>query len=58
MVNCILWHSRVLTLEKKKVEVISVTNDSKQTGNEEEEEEPDDDNFDEYLDWRSKKSFI
>ncbi|XP_019877543.1 zinc finger protein 830 [Aethina tumida] len=50
--------SRVLTLEKKKVEVISVTNDSKQTGNEEEEEELDDDNFDEYLDWRSKKSFI
>ncbi|KAF2896661.1 hypothetical protein ILUMI_09510 [Ignelater luminosus] len=48
--------SRVLTLERKKTEVISTVN--KETANpQNEQNSEDEDDFDEYLDWRSKRSF-
>ncbi|CAH0558958.1 unnamed protein product [Brassicogethes aeneus] len=49
--------SKVLEFEKKKEEVITVTSDLKPLEKMDEENDEAEDEFDEYLDWRSKKSF-
>lgn len=47
----------MLDLEKKKVKIISVSGEDKKLYTNEKDEEEPDDSFDEFLDWRAKKSF-
>ncbi|XP_076266162.1 zinc finger protein 830 [Rhynchophorus ferrugineus] len=50
--------NRVLDLEKKKEEIVTVLNDVKsETANENENDDDTEADFDEFLDWRAKKSF-
>ncbi|RZC35324.1 zinc finger protein 830, partial [Asbolus verrucosus] len=49
--------SKVLDLEKRKENIISLSNNSKIMDVEDESNEDDNEDFDEYLDWRSKKAF-
>ncbi|XP_072378674.1 zinc finger protein 830 [Diabrotica undecimpunctata] len=49
--------SRVLDLEKKKEEVVAQTNESRNQNSSIDNNEEVDDDFDEFLDWREKKSF-
>lgn len=48
---------RVLNLEKKKVEIVSSVINKENGTTEMDESSNTDEEFDEYLDWRSKKSF-
>lgn len=49
---------RVLDLEKKKVEIVSVSSEVKNIEiDENEEDDVDENEFDEFGDWRAKKSF-
>lgn len=49
--------SRVLDLEKKKQEVVAVPANQAQTSKEE-DSSGDENDFEEFVDWRSKKSFV
>jgi hypothetical protein len=49
--------SRVLDLEKKKENLISISNNTKVMDVDDESVEDENEDFDEYLDWRSKKAF-
>jgi zinc finger protein 830 len=49
--------SRVLDLEKKKENIISISNSTKVMDVDDESVEDENEDFDEYLDWRSKKAF-
>lgn len=49
--------SRVLNLERKKVEIMSTVSKPDNQMDVDESSSDVDDNFDEYLDWRSKKAF-
>jgi zinc finger protein 830 len=49
--------SRVLDLEKKKENIISISNSTKVMDVDDESVEDETEDFDEYLDWRSKKAF-
>ncbi|KRT80156.1 hypothetical protein AMK59_7576 [Oryctes borbonicus] len=49
--------SRVIILEKKKVEVIGTVHDNGEKMDVDDKEVSEEDEFDEFLDWRAKKSF-
>ncbi|CAG9823858.1 unnamed protein product [Phaedon cochleariae] len=49
--------SRVLDLEKKKEEIVAASSEPKQSSTSEDNEDENLDDFDEFLDWRDKKSF-
>lgn len=49
--------SRVINLEKKKVEVIGSINDNDEKMDVDDRETSEDEDVDEFLDWRAKKSF-